>query len=119
MSEYQTNPMSSPELHPAAARESATPPTTTARVVRLLVFLLLLAIGAYLLGYEIAGEWSRQWSYENIFGDPYGPRGPLPAAANTTQNVVAGITGVVAILAGTCGALYQLTALRRACRCGH
>lgn len=111
--------MSSPESPPAADRESATPPTTTARVVRLLGSLLLLALGAYLLGYEIAGEWNRQWSYETLFGDPYGPRGPLPAAGNATQNVVTGITGVIAILAGTCGALYQLTALRRARRCGH
>lgn len=99
--------------------ETTTPPTTTPRILRLLGSLLLLAVGAYLLRYEITGEWSRQWTYEGIFGDPYGPRGPLPAGANTTQNVVAGITGVIAILAGTCAALYQLIALRHARRCGH
>lgn len=96
-----------------AARKPAAPPTMAARAFRILGFLLLLGMGAYLLGYEISGEWSRQWGHEALFGDPYGPRGPLPTAANTTQNVVAGITGVIGVLLGTCGALYQLTAVRR------
>lgn len=110
--------MSNPEPRPAADRESVTPPTPASRVFRLLGLLLFLALGAYLLGYEVTGGWNRQWSYETLFGDPYGPRGPLPPGANLAHNVGAGITGVIGILAGTCGALYQLTALRRARRCG-
>lgn len=88
-------------------------PTTLGRVVRLLAFLLMFGAGAYVLGYEVTGEWSRQWDYADLFHDPYGPRGPLPSGVNAIHNVATGAAGVVGVLAGLSGALYQLAALIR------
>lgn len=112
-----------PQLHggdsPAATPSATlTAPTTLGRVLRLLASLLVFGAGAYVLGYEITGEWSAQWDYTDLFHNPYGPRGPLPSGVNAIHNVAIGTAGIVGVLAGLCGALYQLASLRRARRGG-
>lgn len=85
---------------------------TIGHVLRLLLSLALITFGVWALWQDIAGGWSKQLDYFTVFGDPYGPTGPLSPVANLTQHVAHAVGAGFSAIIGFGGMTYHLLALR-------